>query len=161
MTLQRAQQVQDQVQDQLHGGSVVPLRPASNWLRGVQIPELARYWPVAEPLLARLPHLDLYTLPSLRASVESGKRWLWLSEPDRACAMLTQITEYPRADVLVIFAIAGRLPRNWRAMLATLEDHARSIGCSQVEVWGRKGWARKLPGYEPGQIVLRKNLDGR
>lgn len=130
------------------------------YLRGVQIPDLARYWPIAEPMLARLlPYAKgRYTLADLRASVESGKRWLWLSEPDRACAVLTQITEYPQMDVLVIFAIAGRLPPGWRARLASLESHARSIGCKQVEVWGRKGWERKLADYDPGQIVMTKVL---
>lgn len=161
MTLEQVRyELDEDVHQEFHNGKLLQFRPAGNFLRGVQIAEFARYWPIAEPLLHYLiPYgRSRYSIADFRASIESGKRWLWLSEPDRACVMLTQVIEYPRMDVMMIFGIAGKLPKGWRGMLASLEGHARSIGCKQIELHGRKGWARKLADYDPGQIVLTKVL---
>lgn len=161
MTLEQASQLQDQVEDQFHGATVIPLRAARKpCLRGIQINELARWWFIAEPLLARLlPYgMGRWTVADLRASIEAGKRWLWISEPDHGCVMLTQIVSYPQMDVMVIFAAAGKLPKGWRALITSLEDFAREIGCQQIELRGRRGWKRKLADYDPGQIVMTKVL---
>jgi hypothetical protein len=40
----------------------------------------------------------------------------------------------------------------------TLEDWARSLGCYAIEIVGRFGWERKLPGFKRTAIVLEKVL---
>lgn len=40
-----------------------------------------------------------------------------------------------------------------------LEAWARSIGCYAMEIVGREGWQRKLPGYERKAVVLEKLLE--
>lgn len=39
-----------------------------------------------------------------------------------------------------------------------IENWARSIGCYAMEIVGREGWQRKLPGYTRKAVVLEKRL---
>jgi hypothetical protein len=41
-----------------------------------------------------------------------------------------------------------------------IERWARDIGCYALEIVGREGWQRKLPGYTRKAIVLEKRLQG-
>lgn len=43
-------------------------------------------------------------------------------------------------------------------MHAEIEQWARAIGCYAMEVVGREGWQKKLPGYTRKAIVLEKRL---
>lgn len=158
MTLQQVRDELRQQSDQEFHRCTIPDSPAR--IHGISIRELRHWWPIVRPLLARLDRYadGRYSFADIRASLESGKRWLWVNEPDYDCVLLTEIAQHPQMDVLVIFGIAGKLPRSWRGMLVSLEDYARSIGCRQVELYGRKGWQRKLNGYEATRVVLRKQL---
>jgi hypothetical protein len=133
-------------------------------LRGIQPAELDRFWPIAAPLLARgLKHGAGYrwTLPALRRSIAENRRHLWLTWPGGECAVITGIEDYPAAKVLQILWVCGRLPENWRAIVASLERWGEERGCTEVETGGRFGWERKLAeeGYSAVPwVVLRKEL---
>jgi hypothetical protein len=43
-------------------------------------------------------------------------------------------------------------------MHAEIERWARSIGCYAIEIVGREGWLKKLPGYTRKAVVLEKRL---
>ena len=45
-----------------------------------------------------------------------------------------------------------------QGMHGEIERWARSIGCYAIEIVGREGWQRKLPGYTRKAIVLEKRL---
>lgn len=53
---------------------------------------------------------------------------------------------------------AGRDSHEWLHLLSEIEDWARQIGCNKVEMWARKGWARKLPAYRMTHVLLEKDL---
>ncbi len=40
-----------------------------------------------------------------------------------------------------------------------IEKWARSIGCYAIEIVGRKGWGRVLPGYVQTSVVYEKSLE--
>lgn len=46
-------------------------------------------------------------------------------------------------------------------MYAEIENWARNVGCYAMEIVGREGWQRKLPGYSRKAVVLEKLLVGR
>src|SRR5215472_1337842 len=133
-------------------------------LRGIQPDELDEFWPVASPLIARGLERGAgyrWTLPALRQLIAENHCYLWLTWPDQACAVITQIEVYPAVKLLQILVAGGRLPANWRAKVAYLENWGRSIGCTEVELGGRHGWQRLLApdGYAPVPwIMLRKAL---
>jgi hypothetical protein len=133
-------------------------------LRGIQPGELDRFWPTAAPLLERgLKHGAGYrwTLAALRRSIAENKRYLWLTWPAQDCAVVTQIEDYPAAKLLQILWVCGRLPENWRAVLAALERWGAQRGCTEVETGGRFGWERQLAeaGYSSVPwVTLRKEI---
>jgi hypothetical protein len=45
-------------------------------------------------------------------------------------------------------------------MHAEIESWARRIGCYAIEIVGREGWQKTLPGYTRKAIVLEKRLVG-
>lgn len=133
-------------------------------LRGIQPAELDQFWPVAAPLLERgLKHGAGYrwTLPALRRSIAENRHYLWLTWPGAECAVITGIEDYPAAKLLQILWVRGRLPENWRAIVASLERWGAELGCTEVETGGRFGWTRKLAeeGYAAVPwVTLRKEL---
>ncbi len=46
-------------------------------------------------------------------------------------------------------------------MHAEIENWARAIGCYAIEIVGREGWQKKLPGYTRKAIVLEKLIKER
>lgn len=73
--------------------------------------------------------------------------------------MVTELCDYPRKRTCIVRMLGGKsLPQEWRGYLSLVEEWAREQGCSAMEVFGRKGWARKLDGYDLQQVVLRKEL---
>ena len=120
--------------------------------------ELDAVWPRIVHLIERgLKRGHGFDVEDVRASLVERKRQLWLTAPDADCALVTQIDAYPRSTVLHIFLIAGRLPAEWLAMLAGIENWARQQGCDAAELRGRKGWLRKMRGYR-ALALMRKEL---
>jgi hypothetical protein len=45
-----------------------------------------------------------------------------------------------------------------RSGIGLIEAWARARGCAGVEIEGRAGWQRVLPGYARDDVILRKEL---
>lgn len=128
-------------------------------LLGVQARDLGTWWPIAEPLLARaVARFPNYTLEDVHRSIAAGERQLWIRVPDHEVAVVTAITDYPAGRRLTLFALAGELRPGWQALFRSIEDWARSQGCSGVDIYGRRGWERVLPDYRLAHVVLSKEL---
>ena len=52
----------------------------------------------------------------------------------------------------------GRDSHEWLHLLDEIETWAREIGCGKMEMWARKGWARKLPDYRMTHVLLEKDF---
>jgi len=64
---------------------------------------------------------------------------------------------YPNSTSLNLILLAGGSD-HWSTLMVQLEEIARSNGCNEIEISGRKGWQRVLPDYEFSHITLRKSL---
>jgi hypothetical protein len=61
--------------------------------------------------------------------------------------------------VVFIDALGGRNRGCWLAQcLAELEAQAKAMGAIRLELEGRPGWRRVLPGYREVRTVLAKDL---
>ena len=60
--------------------------------------------------------------------------------------------------ILQIPFVTGEDSKDWLHLLGVIEDHARRNGASKVEMWARKGYARKLPDYHLSHVLLEKDL---
>ncbi len=113
-------------------------------------------WERAVPLLARaVARQDTHALEDVRAAVAAGRAQLWCG---RDSALVTEIQRHPRRKVCRIWLAAGRLGELVDDMLPAVEAWAAGRGCDGVEVVGRPGWARVLPGYTQPHTILEKRL---
>lgn len=123
-------------------------------------------WHVVEPLIAM--GIDAVTTEVttefIRAEALADRRIIWVAvDSERRPPLLAAASMGQREtnDGLVIFidAIGGFHREEWLVdCLAELERRAKAIGAVKVELEGRLGWARVLPGYRPKRIVLEKDL---
>ena len=87
-------------------------------------------------------------------AVQNGKAQFF---PRQKCAIVTEIVDYPRRSVCRIWLAGGDLDELIDAE-KDIAQWARSIGCSGMEIIGRKGWQRKLKDYEPKSTVFVREL---
>jgi hypothetical protein len=74
-------------------------------------------------------------------------------------AVITEVAEYPKAKILRYVLAGGTNLDNWlEEMQEVIERFAKRNNCTQLEVAGRKGWVKKLKGYEEKAILLSKDL---
>ncbi|MBX6322976.1 MAG: hypothetical protein IRY94_14195 [Rhodospirillaceae bacterium] len=134
-----------------------PARPLL--MRGVAAAEIAAVWPRVEPLLARATGRTrgCVSTAAVRERLAARDMQLWITEPLRA-ACVTEIVAYPHQRWCRVVFAAGEDLALCRAGLAVIEAWARAEGCAGVEIEGRPGWRRVLPGYRAGDIILRKEL---
>lgn len=100
------------------------------------------------------------SLAGLLSDIREERAQLWAAEDWQGTHALcvTRIGRYERCDVLEVQLCAGAGIRRWLHLLEQLEGHARALGCQRMELQGRRGWARVLPGYSMRGIALEKEL---
>lgn len=91
--------------------------------------------------------------------VLSGDAQLWISIDDGAVtgAAITRIFDYPQAPTLVILTMAGD-GSDWNTLIQDLELFAANAGCTHLEIMGRRGWLRRLSGFEESFTTICKRL---
>lgn len=103
-----------------------------------------------------------FTEKSVRDACIRKEMQLWVAESKKnieACAV-TQIVDYPGKKILIIMFAAGKFVENWLPFIHILDKYAYHNGCRSIEIYGRKGWVKKLSpfGYEQIHAVYRKDL---
>lgn len=127
---------------------------------------IAASWPLVEPLLQR--GIDRVatarTTAQIREGADAGRYRLWaIYRRDNPLPLLAAAATYTHKTnkglVAVIDTIGGHDMGEWMGpMLAEFERLAKANGVSRIEVEGRMGWARVLPGYEQMRVIMGKTL---
>ena len=74
-------------------------------------------------------------------------------------AVITEVAQYPQKKILRYFLAGGNNINNWlEPIQKKIEKFAKLNNCNSIEVAGRKGWARKLKGYEQKIYLFSKEL---
>lgn len=124
------------------------------------------FWPHIEPHIAAACNAVTTSLTpdEVKAGALADKCGLWVAmEADSPVPFLAAASVYMRqtnhGPVMVIEAIGGRDSHRWlRPCLEELEQHAKAAGAVAVEIEGRRGWRRVLPGYREVRVVMTKEL---
>ena len=95
-----------------------------------------------------------YTLEDVWHEIEQRNAQFW---PLTRSAVVTQIIRHPQCKVLRIWLAGGELDELLRFVSAA-DNYAREQGCARVEIDGRKGWSRVLPGYDIERVTLTKDV---
>ena len=77
--------------------------------------------------------------------------------PLEKSAIVCEIVDYPQRATCRIWLAGGDMDELIEAE-KKICDWARELGCSSMEIIGRKGWERQLRQYKPTATVLVKDL---
>lgn len=116
------------------------------------------YWPAIRHHVERLEReTGLVMASKVREDLCRGLKAIWIAD---AGVAITEVFETPKGWCCHIFGAAGTESQKGQidAIIATIEQWARSIGCTRVTLQGRKGWARRLRDYRQTGIVLEKEF---
>jgi hypothetical protein len=92
-----------------------------------------------------------HRIEDIEAGLARGQYAFW---PGRACAIVTEFTEYPQFKALNFFLVGGDRDELWE-----MEPHicawAKAHGCTKVSQIGRSGWSKdfKARGYTVALLV--------
>jgi hypothetical protein len=123
--------------------------------------QVARMWPHVAHLIRRaMQRGGMGRFADVERDVLSADAYLWVAIDAGAvlAAAVTQVTQDNDHRVCTIVACGGRDFARWGGLIAGLEDYARAESCRRIEIAGRPGWLRRLSGYRPVKIVIRKEL---
>ena len=108
---------------------------------------IEKVWPSIETYMAdaAVYSYGRYTSDDIKDVVLNGSRQLWVAFDgvDIYGAVVTQIVNYPRINVLAFHFIGGIEGLTWKTpMLLMLQKFARDHNCGVIESIGRSGWLK-------------------
>ena len=125
-----------------------------------RIDEIARCWPIIEPMLKRATdRIRGYEPIDILQLVMLGRQSMFLvRERGQIIAVIvTEMRQFPRCRVLEIPFIAGTGLRRWsQLMLDAVDAQALALGCVDICGWGRKGWSRF--GFQIADVAMVRRL---
>ena len=127
----------------------------------IQVPkeDLHIIWNEIEPLIKKALD-DCYTTDDILKGLVFEKFQLFISRENKVeSAVVTEVAQYPQKKILRYFLAGGNNINNWlEPIQEKIEKFAKLNNCNSIEVAGRKGWARKLKGYEQKIYLFSKEL---
>lgn len=128
----------------------------------VQSHEVPEYRAYFEPVLRAIERrTSVVTADDVLTQAEAAQAQLWgYAEDGRIIfAAATRIQDMAQGRLCTIWVGSGTgTPEVFRAVHDAIESWATSIGCYAIQIIGREGWQRLLPGYERKAVVLAKSL---
>ncbi|MET1083306.1 MAG: hypothetical protein ABWY12_09710 [Burkholderiales bacterium] len=103
-----------------------------------------------------------FTPATVLADLELGRSQLWAAVEDAQlyAVAVTQILIYPGGESVGVLYLGGVDSERWGDLLTdALLEYARERNCQRLELFGRKGWERKLPGWNLVGVWLEKEVD--
>src|SRR5262245_19509859 len=122
---------------------------------------VAEFLPYARPYLERAAQRSSEaSVAAIEGSLLAGGALLWLvwGQERLAAIVVTQLVDTAAGRVCVIVSCAGAAMGRWLSLLERIERYAAEEGCVAVRIYGRKGWARLLPGYTVARFILERRL---
>ena len=116
-------------------------------------------WNEVEPLIKKALD-DTYSARDILDGLVKNSFQLFISWEDKVeSAVITEVIQYPQKKVCRYFLAGGSNMNNWlEPIQQEIEKFAKYNQCDAIEVAGRKGWLRKLKGYEQKIYLMSKKL---
>jgi hypothetical protein len=124
-----------------------------------EVPEYRRHFGPALAAIER--RTKLVTAADVLDQSGAGQAQLWgYAEGGQVTfAAATRVHEMAQGKLCTIWVGAGAgTPEVFRAVHDAIESWALSIGCFALEIVGREGWQKLIPGYTREAVVLVKPL---
>ena len=127
----------------------------------VKVPkqDLHIIWNEVEPLIKKALD-DCYTTDDILKGLINNSFQLFISWNNKVeSAVITEVVQYPQKKILRYFLAGGSNMDNWlEPIQQEIEKFAKHNHCQAIEVAGRKGWSKKLKGYEQKIYLFSKEL---
>lgn len=127
----------------------------------IQVPkeDIHLVWNEVEPLIKKALD-DCYTADDILKGLIKNSFQLFISWNKKLeSAVVTEVAQYPQKRICRYFLAGGSNMNNWLEPIQTqIEKFAKLNSCQAIEVAGRKGWARKLKGYEQKIYLFSKEI---
>lgn len=136
-------------------------------VHGIYSYRIDEVWPEIEPMLEEaIKYSDgKFTAKCVKDALTTKEMQLWVAvnkkEKIQAFAV-TQIVNYPAKRVMIIMFASGSCLEKWLHFIHILKNYAEYQDCRSIEIYGRKGWEKKLApyGYQTIHSVYRLELKG-
>ena len=141
--------------------SMVPEPLPSTKLVCVDPERVHEIWPTVVPLLKRaIAKTGLAEFAAIEREILDGVSLLWVAWNGAAIEAVasTSLQQTDVGKVCVITACAGARMTRWLPLIRDIEAYAEAEVCRCVRIFGRKGWARVLDGYEETHAIIDKRL---
>lgn len=119
-------------------------------------------WPKVAPQIAKYLRAGRLTEGDVKGFVKAGKWQLWIGwtpDYDARLVCTTDVFEYPGGTKILRFnGLGGADLADAKDCFNLILEWGRHNGCSTAEIWGRKGFERVFPDWEPKQVLLEKSL---
>ena len=117
---------------------------------------LAQVWPQAKEHLAAAIETTggTHTPEDVFKAIYNGNAQLWVGNRS---AGVTEVSIYPQSKAIRIFLAGGDF-EEMKYMGRILEAGAKKLGFDRIEIGGRRGFLRTLPGYKELCTYMYKTL---
>ena len=126
------------------------------------IDEIARCWPIIEPILKRATdRTKAYEPIDILQLVMMGRMSLILVRDGGQiiAVAVTEIRQLPRCRVLEVPFVAGTGLKRWhQQLLEVIDAQAETAGCADIMGFLRKGWVKY--GFELDGVIVRRRAGG-
>lgn len=105
---------------------------------------------------------DEFVPGDLLHKLHDGHACLWIVAEKTGvivAAMITEIYLRRSGKVLRLVSCAGSQMPRWKHFIAKIEQYAKDEGCVKVDLGGREGWERILPGFKAVRVTLEKRIE--
>lgn len=143
--------------------SITSHSEAEYQLVAIEPEELREVWDLIESLVMKVIEgcNGRHTMQSLIEEVLSKDLALWGVVGNAGIKALVgtqvQVASSGLRSLTIRFTV-GKHVADWIGLLDDLEDYARSVGCTRVETYARKGWAKYMPDYKLSHVLLERDL---
>jgi len=116
------------------------------------------YEPIDVLQLAMLGRVGIWLAGDTQQLPGADRAGIWLAG-DIDAVIVTEVKEYPRRRVLEMMFCGGDNMASWlEEAIKTMDEHAKSTGCSHIACIGRPGWERAWRGRRTGDVVMVREL---
>ena len=99
-----------------------------------------------------------YSLQDIRKGLCRSKMQLWCWKSGRIeAALVTTIQTKQDVKFCLFLVVGGSKMDEWCDHMSLVEDWAKEVGCTEMRIYGRIGWARKL-GYDINYTKMTRRL---
>jgi hypothetical protein len=121
---------------------------------------ISSVWETVGDIIAHPRVLNNWTdKDDLYKRLKEDKADLWVSSTLKSALIASLFVRKDGSKTYVVDYMASLdEDEDWTQAIEAIEDHARLIGCSSIQVRGRKGWKRVLKDYKEIQTTLERKL---